>query len=34
MDFKNQSEAEVFKHEDLRAWCLTYLENGRIYIAT
>ena len=34
MHFKNQGEAEVFKHEDLRAWSLTYFENReRIYIA-
>ena len=28
MDFKNQGEAEVFKHEDTRAQSLTDLENG------
>ena len=32
MDFKNRGEAEVFKHEDPRAWSLTYLENGGIFI--
>ena len=29
MDFKNQGEAEVFKHEDLRAWSL---KNGGVCI--
>ena len=29
MDFKNQGEAEVFKHEDPRAWSL---ENEGIFI--
>ena len=32
MDFKNRGEAEVFKHEDPRAWSLTYLENGGVFI--
>ena len=32
MDFKNRGEAEVFKHKDPRAWSLTYLENGGIFI--
>ena len=28
MNFKNQSEAEVFKHKDMRVQSLSYLENG------
>ena len=32
MDFKNRGEAEVFRHEDLRAQSLTYLENGGVFI--
>ena len=32
MDFKNQGEAEVFKHEDPKVWSLTYLENGDVFI--
>ena len=32
MDFKNRGEAEVFKHEDPRAWSLTYLENWGVFI--
>ena len=32
MDFKNRGEAEVFKHEDPRAWSLTYSENGDVFI--
>ena len=32
MDFKNQSGAKVFKHEDLREWALTDLENGCVFI--
>ena len=32
MDFKNRGEAKVFKHKDPRAWSLTYLENGGVFI--
>ena len=32
VDFKNRGEAEVFKHEDMRAWSLTDLENGGVFI--
>ena len=32
VDFKNWGEAEVFKHKDLRAWPLSYLEDGGILI--
>ena len=32
MDFKNQGKAEIFKHKDLRARSLSYLENGGIFI--
>ena len=32
MDFKNRGEAEVFKHEDLSARSLSYLENGGVFI--
>ena len=32
MDFKNQGEAEGFKHEDPSARSLSYLENGGVFI--
>ena len=32
VDFRNRGKAKVFKHEDMRVWSLSYLENGGVFI--